>query len=122
MLKESFGHLWSYRSKTWARKFFDGWVSQIKWSRLKAYFRFARMVEEHLDGILAYCDKPISLGYLEATNLKVRNLIRRAYGYRDEEYMKLKIKYKPVPHGGGASSLGPGLTKKRHEPIYALLE
>ena len=67
MLKESFGHLWSYRSKTWARKFFDGWVSQIKWSRLKAYFRFARMVEEHLDGILAYCDKPISLGYLEAT-------------------------------------------------------
>jgi transposase len=66
-------------------------VSQLKWSRLKPYFRFARMVEEHLDGILAYCDKPISLGYLEATNLKVRNLIRRAYGYRDEEYMKLKI-------------------------------
>ena len=91
MLKESFGHLWSYRSKTWARRFFDGWVSQLKWSRLKPYFRFARMVEKHLDGILAYCDKPISLGYLEATNLKVRNLIRRAYGYRDEEYMKLKI-------------------------------
>jgi transposase len=91
MLKESFGHLWSYRSKTWARKFFNGWVAQLKWSRLKPYHRFARMVEKHLDGILAYCDKHISLGYLEATNLKVRNLIRRAYGYRDDEYMKLKI-------------------------------
>jgi len=91
MLKESFGHLWSYRSKTWARKFFNGWVAQLKWSRLKPYYRFARMVEKHLDGILSYCDKYISLGYLEATNLKVRNLIRRAYGYRDKEYMKLKI-------------------------------
>jgi transposase len=91
MLKESFGQLWSYRSKTWARKFFNGWVAQLKWSRLKPYHRFARMVEKHLDGILSYCDKPISLGYLEATNLKVRNLIRRAYGYRDKEYMKLKI-------------------------------
>ena len=43
------------------------------------------MVAEDLDGIPAHCDKPISLGYLEATNLKVRNLIRRAFGCRDED-------------------------------------
>ena len=91
LLKESFGHLWSYRSKTWARKFFQGWKDQLKWSRLKPYQKFAVVVERHLDGILAYCDKPVSLGYLEATNLKAKNLIRRAYGYRDEEYMKLKL-------------------------------
>ena len=91
LLKESFGHLWSYRSKTWARKFFHSWVSQLKWSRLKSYQQFARMVEKHLDGILSYCDKKVPLGYLESTNLKARNVIRRAYGYRDKEYMKLKI-------------------------------
>lgn len=91
LLKESFGHLWSYTSKTWARKFFSGWVDQLKWSRLKPYHRFARMVETHLDGILAYCDKKVSLGYIEASNLKARNVIRRAYGYRDKAYMKLKI-------------------------------
>ena len=99
LLKESFGHLWSYRSKTWARKFFAQWVEQLKWSRLAPYQKFARMVEKHLDGILAYCDKPVSLGYLEGTNLKARNIIRRAYGYRDKEYMKLKIIQ-------GCSSLG----------------
>jgi hypothetical protein len=42
----------------------------------------------------------ISLGYIESSNLKARNVIRRAYGYlsacsaqagRDKEYMKLKI-------------------------------
>jgi transposase len=91
LLKESFGQLWSYRSKTWARKFFQGWREQLKWSRLKPYQKFVAMVEKHLDGILAYCDKPVSLGYLEGTNLKAKNLIRRAYGYRDEEYMKLKL-------------------------------
>ena len=31
------------------------------------------------------------LGYVEATNLKAKNIIRRAYGYRDKTYMKLKI-------------------------------
>lgn len=91
LLKESFGHLWSYSSKTWAKKFFKGWVEQLKWSRLKPYKHFAHMIEQHLDGILAYCDKKVSLGYIEACNLKARNVIRRAYGYQDKDYMKLKI-------------------------------
>ena len=91
LLKESFEHLWSYTSKTWALKFFKSWVAQLKWSRLEPYQKFARMLEKHLDGILAYCDKKVSLGYIESTNLKARNVIRRAYGYRDKEYMKLKI-------------------------------
>lgn len=91
LLKESFNHLWSYKSKTCARRFFNHWVDQLKWSRLKPYHKFARMVETHFDGILACCDKRVSLGYIEATNLKAKNLIRRAYGYRDKEYMRLKI-------------------------------
>ncbi|MGQ9465034.1 MAG: transposase [bacterium] len=44
-----------------------------------------------MDGILAFCGHPVSLGFIEATNLKARNIIRRAYGYQDQEYMKLKI-------------------------------
>jgi len=61
LLKESFGYLWSYRSKTWARKFFRCWTSQLKWSRLTPYQRFARMIDRHLDGILSYCDKKLPL-------------------------------------------------------------
>jgi transposase len=49
------------------------------------------MVETHLEGILGYCDKPVSLGYIEGTNLKARNIIRRAYGYRDKEYMSTAL-------------------------------
>lgn len=91
LLKESFGHLWSYTSKTWARKFWQLWKDSLKWTRLKPYERFVRMVDKHLDGILAYCDHKLPLGFIEGTNLKAKNIIRRAYGYRDDEYMKLKI-------------------------------
>jgi len=91
LLKESFGHLWSYTSKTWARKFWQLWKDSLKWTRLKSYERFVRMVDKHLDGILAYCDHKLPLGFIEGTNLKAKNIIRRAYGYRDDEYMKLKI-------------------------------
>jgi len=91
LLKESFSHLWSYCSKTWAGKFWRLWKDSLKWTRLKPYNRFVRMVDKHLDGILAYCDHKLPMGFIEATNLKAKNIVRRAYGYRDNEYMKLKI-------------------------------
>jgi len=91
LLKESFVHLWSYRYKNCARRFLADWVQELRWKRLKPYEKFARMVEKHFDGILACCDKRVPLGCVEATNLHARNIIRRAYGYRDKEYMKLKI-------------------------------
>lgn len=90
-LKESLGHLWDYTYKGCARRFWEAWKAQLKWSRLTPYRRFVRMIERHLDGILAYSDKKVSLGYIESSNLKARNVIRRAYGYRDKDYMKLKI-------------------------------
>lgn len=99
LLKESFGQLWSYRSKTWATKFWTQWKEQLQWSRLAPYRKFARMIDKHLEGILAYCDKKVPLGYVEGSNLKAKNIIRRAYGYRDKEYMKLKLIQ-------GCSSLG----------------
>jgi transposase len=91
LLKESFERLWSYTSPTWARKFWADWVAQLKWSRLKPYHQFAKLVEGHLEGILAYCEAPVSLGFIESANLKARNVVRMAYGYRDHDYCKLKI-------------------------------
>jgi transposase len=80
LLKEIFGQLWSYRYKGSALKFWQNWKEQLKWSRLKPYKKFAKIIDKHLDGILAYCDKKVPLGYIEGTSLKPRNIIRRAYG------------------------------------------
>jgi transposase len=91
LLKESFGHLWDYSYKGCAERFWEDWKAQLKWTRMKSYRNFVKLVERHWDGIVAFCDKKVSLGYIESSNLKARNVIRRAYGYRDKEYMKLKV-------------------------------
>jgi transposase len=93
LLKESFGQLWSYRTERGARAFFERWQDALKWQRLDPYRKFARMIERHWDGIASYCNpnNKVSLGLVEGLNNKIRVLQRRAYGYRDEEYLKLKI-------------------------------
>jgi transposase len=47
----------------------------------------------HWDGIVAYCrsDNKVALGFVKGLNNKIRVLQRRAYGLRDEEYLRLKI-------------------------------
>ena len=93
LLKESFGQLWNYETEGWARRFFDNWKQSLKWQRLKPYEKFAEMIEKHWDGIAAYSkpENKVSLGFVEGLNNKIRVLQRRAYGLRDEEYLRLKI-------------------------------
>lgn len=93
LLKETFGQLWSYRREAWARRFFEHWRASLKWQRLKPFERFAAMIERHWEGIAAYChpENKVALGFVEGLNNKIRVLQRRAYGLRDEEYLRLKI-------------------------------
>jgi transposase len=93
LLKESFGQLWSYEREGWARRFFENWRAALKWQRLKPYEQFARMIEDHWDGIAAYCqpENKVSLGFVEGLNNKIRVIQRRAYGLRDEDYLRLKV-------------------------------
>ena len=93
LLKESFGQLWDYEREGWARRFFDNWWASLKWQRLEPYEKFAEMIDRHWDGIAAYCkpENKVSLGFVEGLNNKIRVIQRRAYGLRDEEYLRLKI-------------------------------
>jgi transposase len=93
LLKESFGQLWDYETEGWARRFFENWRVSLKWQRLEPYEKFAEMIERHWDGIAAYCkpENKVSLGFVEGLNNKIRVIQRRAYGLRDEEYLRLKV-------------------------------
>jgi len=99
LLKESFGQLWDYNRDAWARKFFDNWRASLKWQRLKPYEKFAAMIERHWDGLAAYCkpENKVSLGFVEGLNNKIRVMQRRAYGLRDEEYLRLKVLTSMLP-------------------------
>ena len=93
LLKESFGQLWGYQTESGARAFFERWKQSLTWQRLTSYEKFAAMIERHWDGIASYChpENKVSLGLVEGLNNKIRVLQRRAYGYRDEDYLNLKI-------------------------------
>jgi transposase len=93
ILKETFGQLWDYKSEAWARRFFENWRDALKWQRLKPFEKFAEMIDNHWDGIAAYCkpENKVPLGFVEGLNNKIRVIQRRAYGLRDEEYLRLKV-------------------------------
>jgi len=93
LLKESFGQLWDYRSEAWARRFFENWKASLKWQRLKPYEKFAAMIERHWEGIVSYCkpENKVSLGCVEGLNNTIRVIQRKAYGFRDEQYLAMKI-------------------------------
>jgi transposase len=75
------------------------WKASLKWQRLKPYEKFAEMIERHWDGIVAYCkpENKVSLGFVEGLNNKIRVIQHRAYGLRDEEYLRLKILTSMLP-------------------------
>ena len=99
ILKESFDRLWTYKSEAWMRKFFDNWKDSLKWQRLGSYVKFAAMIERNWDGLAAYCriESRPALGFVEGLNNKIRVIQRRAYGIRDEEYLRLKILTSMLP-------------------------
>ena len=93
LLKESFGQLWDYEREGWARRFFENWRAALKWQRLEPYEKFDQMIDRHWGGIAAYCkpENKVSLGFVEGLNNKIRVIQRRAYGLRDEQYLRLKV-------------------------------
>ncbi len=93
LLKESFPQLWDYRTPLGARRFFYQWREALLWQRLQPFESFAWMVARHWDGIEAYChvENKVPLGFVEGLNNKIRTIQRQAYGFRDEEYFRLKI-------------------------------
>ncbi|WDP87484.1 MAG: transposase [Desulfobacter sp.] len=53
--------------------------------------KFAKTLAVHRQRILSYYDYRISTGPLEGTNNKIKTMKRKAYGYRDSEFFRLKL-------------------------------
>jgi transposase len=53
--------------------------------------QMARTMAAHRSGLLTYYDVMITSGPMEGTNNKIKTMKRQAYGFRDQEFFKLKI-------------------------------
>lgn len=91
-LKEELRTFWSQPNKTSAARIIRSWISKAETSGIEILKAFAKTLTMHRQAILAYYDYPISTGPLEGMNNKIKTMKRQAYGYRDTEFFKLKIK------------------------------
>ena len=93
LLKEQFGQRWDCVTTQEAQRFFERWKQALRWQRLPSYQKFAALIERHWEGIVSYCptDHKVPLGFVEGFNNKIRSLQKRAYGFQDEDYLRLKI-------------------------------
>jgi transposase len=90
-LKEDLRRLWNQPNKREAGRLLEDWIARARSTGIKQLGRMANTLSLHREGLLAYYDVPISTGPLEGTNTKIKLLQRQAYGYRDQEFFRLRI-------------------------------
>jgi transposase len=90
-LKEDLRRIWRAESREEGEEVLENWLRTARESGVEMLEKFAKTLEDHREGILNYHENRITTGPLEGTNNKIRVLQRRAYGYRDPEYLMLRI-------------------------------
>ena len=90
-MKDELRQLWAMPDKKSAEDFLLGWIKRAEVSGITLLKKFAHTLAAHRTGLLAWYDDPISTGPLEGTNNKIKTMKRQAYGFRDTEFLKLKI-------------------------------
>ena len=90
-LREDLRRVWEQSDRSAAQRVLDDWIRRAEGSGIRILIRFAHTLAAHRSGILNYYRYRLSTGPLEGTNTKIRVLQRKAYGFRDTEFFKLKI-------------------------------
>lgn len=103
LLKEEFRSIMNELSETEGPPAIIRWLDTVMATNLDPLKHFARLVKRHLTKILNYFLNPIASGLAEGLNNLIATVKKKAYGYRNLEYFKLKIfqqnqKYQLITH------------------------
>jgi len=90
-LKAELNEIWEQDDEEEAQALLMDWITYAESTGIRMLQNFAKTLRLHAFGILAYYDHPISTGPLEGTNNKIKTMKRQAYGFRDQEFLRLKI-------------------------------
>jgi transposase len=90
-LKEELREFWCQGDQRAATWFLDDWIRRAEASGVAVLKKFANTLRLHRRSLLNWYVYRISTGPLEGTNNKIQTMKRQAYGYRDEEFFRLKI-------------------------------
>ena len=91
LIKESVLHIFGHQSVADAKKQFQQtgqWIKEAGFPPLKNWFR---RLNTRWHAIEADCDANVTSAISEGINNVIKTIKRRAYGYKNMEYFKLKI-------------------------------
>ncbi len=90
-LKEALRRIYMIRDVDFVENALVLWCEKAKLSKIPELTSMAETLRKHAKGIIAFWKTGITSASMEGFNNKIGWLTRQAYGYRDEEYLILKI-------------------------------
>lgn len=106
-IKELAMSLWDYKSRAWAIKAWKRWLSWAQRCRMEPIKKVAKMIKDHLWGIINAIVLNANNGRAEGINSKIQSLKSRACGYRSRDRYKTAIYF----HLGGLDLYPNGLNR-----------
>jgi transposase len=93
LLREDFQRFWDYHRPYLAGKFLDNWVTRTLQTDLEPMKKVARMLDNHKPLILNWfkAKGELSSGAVEGMNLKAKLTMRKAYGFRTLDGLKIAL-------------------------------
>jgi transposase len=91
LFKMQFLELWNLPDRKSAEDYLEEWAKQAWGTKNAVLHRITNTIMMYRSSILNWFDHPISTAKVEGTNNKIKTLKRSAYGFRDNEYFKLRL-------------------------------
>ena len=92
MLKEQLQTLWCYKTYQEMDAALESWCQMAEQTNMIYIKKFAKSLRRYRIGICNYAKHPLTTARVEAGNVSIGLLRKRARGIRDTEYFKLKIR------------------------------
>ena len=92
VLKEQLQALWKASSVEDMQASLDQWCVMAEQTNMLYLLKFAESLKHHREGICNYAKHRLTSARIEAGNVSIGMIRKRARGIRDTDYFKLKIR------------------------------
>lgn len=102
LLKEELALAWEEPTWEAMADFCCAWCQKAIASGIEQLISMAQSLTDHAEGLLSYAATKMTSGRMEGINRKIKTLFRQVYGFRDDDFPRLKLyalheaKHKPV--------------------------
>ena len=97
LLKEQLQALWKAETVEDMQSDLEQWCLLAEKTNMLYLKKFAKSLRKHRDGICNYAKHKLTSARIEAGNISIGMIRKRARGIRDTDYFKLKIRQSSLP-------------------------